>query len=179
MKADKKLKSLRFNKAQHEMTGFVIIIVLVMIIGVIFLGIFLRKTKPIVVIDAEASNFLISSASMTTDCAQNYEPNYRTLEQLAVDCYDAKTCLDGRNSCELLTTIYGEILPKFRPAGTITSYKMIFSFLQSGNESEVVPNSFMTIGTINASSCASRRSARNQISISGGDIIQQLDICLA
>jgi hypothetical protein len=167
------------KKAQHEMTGFVIIIVLVMVIGVIFLGIFLRKTKPIVVIDAETSNFLISSAAITTDCSQGYESNYRTLEELAIDCYGGSSCLDGRTSCELLTSIYQEILPKFRPAGTIKSYKMSFSFLQAGNESEVLLEPFIKIGSINASSCASKRSARNPISVSGGDIIQQLDICLA
>lgn len=170
---------MKTKRTQHEMTGFVIIVVLVMIVGVIFLGIFLKKTKPLVVIDAEASNFLISSASLTSDCAYNYEPNYRTVEELAVDCYEQKSCLDSRNSCDVLSSIYREILPKFRPNGTISSYKMSFSFLQSDNETEVFPNSFLKIGYGNATSCASKRSARNMISVSGGDIIQQLDICLA
>lgn len=172
-------KNKKHRKAQHEMTGFIIIIVLVMIIGVIFLGIFLRKTAPIVVIDAETSNFLISSASLTSDCAYNYEPNYRTVEELAVDCYDKKDCLDGRNSCDVLTSIYTEILPKFRPAGTLVSYKMSFSFTQSDNETETRSDVFMKIDSGNMTSCDSKRSGRNMISIEGGDIIQQLDICLA
>jgi hypothetical protein len=173
------MKKAKIKKAQHEMTGFVIIVVMVMIIGVIFLGIFLRKAKPINVIDSEMSNFLLSSSSLTTSCAQGYEPNYRTLENLAVDCYKGSSCLDGRNPCDVLEEIYQELLPKFRPAGTISYYKLYFSFIQSGNETEVVPDSFISISSGSISSCTSKRSGRNMISISGGDIVEQLDICLA
>jgi hypothetical protein len=159
-----------------------VIIVMVMIIGVIFLGIFLRKNKPIVTIDAEISNFLISSAAYTSDCAQDYEPNYRSVEELAVACYAAKGCLDGRNSCDVLRDFYNEMLPKLRPAGTINSYKMNFAFLQEGNESEALPTPFLSIksaGIDVTQTCSSTRAGRNIISISGGDIIQELELCLA
>ena len=169
------------KKAQHEMTGFVIIIVMVMIIGVIFLGISLRKHQPIVTIDSEISNFLIASDAMTSDCAQTYEPNYRTLEELAIDCYSVKSCLDSRNACDVLKTTYNELLPKFKPAGTIKSYKMIFYFQQGSNESEIRPSSFLTLASDQNqanSTCSSKRAGKNIISVSGGEIVQDLEICL-
>ncbi len=175
---NKKLK----NKAQHEMTGFVIIIVMVMVIGVIFLGISLRKHAPVVTIDAEISNFLIASDSMTSSCAQTYEPNYRTLEELAIDCYSAKTCLDSRSPCDVLKDTYNQLLPRFRPAGTIKSYDLTYYFQQSNNDSEARPNSFLTItsnsGIVLNQSCSSKRAGKNLISISGGEITQELEICL-
>lgn len=166
------------SKAQHEMTGFIIIVVMVMVIGVIFLGMSLRKHQPIVTIDAEISNFLIASDAITSDCAQTHEPNYRTLEELAIDCYTVKTCLDSRNACDVLTTIYNELLPKFKPAGTINSYKLTYYFEQSNNN-ETRPNSFLSIGSSSGNqNCSSRRAGRNIISISGGDIAQELELCL-
>ena len=170
------------KRTQHEMTGFIIIIVMVMVIGVIFLGISLRKHQPIVTIDAEISNFLIASNAVTTDCAQTYEPNYRTLEELAIDCYSVKTCLDTRNSCDVLKTVYNELLPKFKSAGTIKSYKLNYYFEQSNNNSVARPNSFISISSIQGSglnqTCSSKRAGKNVISTNGGDIVQEVEICM-
>lgn len=166
------------RKAQHEMTGFIIIVVMVMVIGVIFLGISLRKHQPVVTIDAEISNFLIASDSMTSDCAQTYEPNYRTLEELAIDCYSLKTCLDSRNACDVLKAAYNDLLPRFKSSGTINSYKLNYYFEQSNNNSESRPSAFLSVGTTTNQNCSSRRAGRNVISISGGDIAQELELCL-
>lgn len=171
----------KLRKAQHEMTGFVIIIVMVMIIGVIFLGISLRKHPSVVTIDAEISNFLIASDSMTSSCAQTYEPNYRTLEELAIDCYSAKACLDSRNSCDVLKEYYDQLLPKFKSAGTVKSYEMSYYFQQANNDSETRPSSFLIInsGPITNKTCSSTRASRNTISLTGGEITQELEICMA
>ena len=56
------------KKGQQEMVGFIVIVLIIVIAGVIFLGIYLRGDKKINTLDAEISNFLIASSRYTSDC---------------------------------------------------------------------------------------------------------------
>jgi hypothetical protein len=168
------------RRAQSETVGFVIIILLVMIIGVIFLGISLKPKPHSIAVDAEISNFLITSAKYTSSCAKDYEPNYRTLGDLVADCYQNIACLDGTSSCNLLNQTYSEMLKSYRPSGRVLSYsKLSFYYLENASapvERGTKFGSEIIFG--NSSTCVSKRYGRNYISLSQGSAVEQLEVCL-
>jgi len=170
------------SKSQQETVGFVVIILMVMVIGTIFLGLSLRKSKPVVAIDAELSNFLIASASITTECAKDYESDYKSLGDVMEYCYsNNRQCYDGRKSCEILNETYRAILGNFRPGGTnLKYYRVSFYFQDSLNESLEDSGIKFTDDIFygNSSGCSSRRGARNYIPVSGGSLVPDMDLCL-
>ena len=112
-----KMKNRLIKKAQHEIVGFVLIVLIVSIIGVIFLSITLGNPKPERQNSVEVSNLLEASMYQTTSCAINYIPQYRNIQDLIKECYkdksgDFRECLDGENVCKQLETNLKEILSK-------------------------------------------------------------------
>ncbi len=92
--------------AQQEIIGFVLIILIVTIVGLVFLSFMLLKPQS-QSSSVEISNLLESSMYYTTDCAVNYIPQYKEMQDLIKDCYNEKSgsdtsCLDGRKACEVL-----------------------------------------------------------------------------
>ena len=54
-----------------------IIVILVVVVSVIFLGISLRGDRAEVPTSVEITKFLQTSSKITTECAQDYEPNFK------------------------------------------------------------------------------------------------------
>lgn len=103
------------NKGQHEIVGFVLIVLVVSIVGVIFLAITLATPEPERQNSVEVSNLLSASMYYTTSCAINYVPQYRSIQDLVKECYNdlsgnSRECLDGRNVCDVLKEDLKEIL---------------------------------------------------------------------
>ena len=98
------------KKGQEEMVGFVLIILLVVIIGLVFLGIAIRKSPNI---EEQSSNridsFLKSIRYYTTEC-EIPSGNYRTIEQLINDCYENEQCINNKLACEVLEDTLKEIM---------------------------------------------------------------------
>ena len=67
------------KRAQQEIVGFVLIVVIVMIGLMVFLVISIR-TENEVTNSAEVDNILSSIMRHTTNCAISYEPDYGTFE---------------------------------------------------------------------------------------------------
>jgi len=176
---DKELR-VKNKKSQQEIVGFMIIIVIVVIVGVIFLGIYLRGDKQIVKDDAELRNFLTSSLRYTSECYKDNEPNYRTLEDLAIDCYQNNgrtTCLNG-TSCSVLNSTYNWLLARLWPSGKdrpIKYSKMTFEYAR--NSSDYSGNKFMTIKQGNETGCLSVKSAEQALSLEEGNILVNIEIC--
>jgi hypothetical protein len=170
------------KRAQSETVGFVLIILIVMVVGVVFLGISIRN-KPNVVVssDAELANFLSASVKYTTDCARSYEADYRSLEDSIADCYSNAVCLDSRSSCFVLNKTYSEMLQNLRPGGKeLSYYKLAFYYTLNSSEDVDRSNEFTSsIISGNSSQCGSKRASRNYVSVSSGTIIQELSVCLA
>lgn len=100
---------IKSKKAQHEILGFVLIVVVVSVIGMVFLLLSLGRTKAVQHNSIEISNLLESSMHYTTDCAVNYVPQYKDGQDLVRSCYNEQignylNCLDGRNVCDALDT---------------------------------------------------------------------------
>ncbi len=90
------------KKAQEEMVGFVLIIVLVAVIALIFLGISLRSNTTVEAQQSkEIDSLLTGIAQYTTDCEKPRDRQH-DVEDVIVMCYNNDVCEDGRAACEVL-----------------------------------------------------------------------------
>ena len=96
------------KKAQEEMVGFVVIIALVAVIGVIFLGISLRSSSDATLESQKIVDLLSSSFQITTTCEISSSP--QSVSQLISKCSNSKLCEDGRITCEVLEETLAGIL---------------------------------------------------------------------
>ena len=128
------------KKAQEEMIGFVLIIVLVAVIVLVFLGISLRQ-KSEVRESKEIGNFLYSSLLTSTDCKPRATEIY-DFKDLIKACYNSEICIEG-DSCEILEKTSKELISKgFDLSGkgkynyynfTIYNENVILNLVQKGN----------------------------------------------
>jgi len=166
------------KKAQSETVGFVFIVVIIVVIGIIFLGIYLRnKNAGVITIDADISNFISSSLSYTTDCYKDRDSDYQTIGDLVKYCYSKTgsiTCPDGKDACFIINETYTEMLKTLKPAGTLSYYKMTFTYNDSVNE-----RSFEEISSGNPKLCASKRAGDSFINTGIGNIRVLLEVCLS
>ncbi len=102
------------NKAQEEVMGFVIIVLIVIIIGLVFFAFSLRRAdqgpEPQ---EAELDDFRDTMLKYTTDCEIGLKN--QSIRELARQCnnYPSKTCQGnqyGKNVCDFLNEISGKIL---------------------------------------------------------------------
>ena len=102
------------KRAQQEILGFVLIVLLVTIIGVVFLSFSIGKSRPTKQTSAEISNFLEASMYHTTGCAVNYIPQYREVQDLIKECYKnpEQKCLNGFGVCTELETTLKTLIDK-------------------------------------------------------------------
>jgi hypothetical protein len=158
-----------------------IIIVIVVIIGIVFLGIYLRGDKSIVKEDAELRNFLTASMRYTSDCFKTNDPSqYRTLEDLSGECYQKArvTCIDGeRTSCDVLNSTFSWMLRRFWPSGVDRPVKYTRMTLDYRQNSTEEGNVFMRINQGNESGCMVIKSAEEAISLDQGNVIVKIEIC--
>jgi hypothetical protein len=98
------------KKAQNEIVGFVLIIIIVSVIGVIFLSFMIGRGEPITQESVQISNLLSASMYYTTDCAINYIPNYENGQDLIKSCWNNKICLDDRMACDVLNSTMKKII---------------------------------------------------------------------
>jgi len=98
------------KKAQQEIIGFVLIIIIVSIIGVIFLSLSIGRGESSKQTSIEVSNLLEASMYYTTDCAVGFIPQYKDGQDLIKSCWNDDECLDGRLACEVLNETLKEII---------------------------------------------------------------------
>lgn len=111
------------KKAQEEIVGFVAIVLVVVVIGLLFLSFSLQPSVPQK--STEISSFLDSAMQYTTDCAIGYQPNYLSLKDLIADCYAqaGAQCLNGKEVCSYLNQTIAGILDASYPIGTESNKK--------------------------------------------------------
>ena len=96
------------KRSQEEMVGFIMIIIIVTVILLIFLGFALRSPQKEIVESYEIEGFIQVFLQYTTDCRDNLE--YLSIKKLIFDCNDGRTCLDGRDTCEVLNSTLTNII---------------------------------------------------------------------
>ncbi|MEK6820619.1 MAG: hypothetical protein AABX71_02815 [Nanoarchaeota archaeon] len=88
------------RKAQEEMVGFVLIVVLVAIIALIFLGISMRKTTRAEE-NKEIDSFLASTLLFTTNCRPSADAVY-DFKDLIRACLKNERCDELEKACDVL-----------------------------------------------------------------------------
>jgi len=89
------------KRAQQEMVGFGLIIIIVAVIILVFLTISLRKTSQEVE-SYEVDSFLQALSQHTTNCSITSEFDYLDVKDLIEECVNDQVCLDYRHTCKAL-----------------------------------------------------------------------------
>jgi len=175
---------MKSRRAQHETAGFVLIVVVVTIIGLIFLT-FLAMSRHEVPKSAEVSHLLQASMYYTTDCMVIGE--YKNLEELIESCYykqighRSEICLDNREVCDALELNLKDVIDKSLGVGSNSpnkAYKM--NIFYEDLESEVPDEGIMDLENGEYNNC-SYVIAGDHILLVGltspGVINVQLEVC--
>jgi len=183
---------LNSKRSQHEIVGFVIIVIIMVIIG-LFLLVFYIKQPSIEYENQNIANFLKSSMLLTTDCVIS-QPNYENIEDLIKDCYENKKCLDDKMACEVLEDNLSELISESWQVGPDkpeNSYSLVIYYKESNigmpgfepaEPSEYNENTesgyHEEILTLNEGECiGSKTGAEHIIHKSPGKIIVNMEIC--
>ncbi len=118
------------KKAQEEMVGFAIILVIVAVILLVVLGSSLRRSDREVLESYEVSGFIQSFLQYTTGCEGSRE-NF-TVQKLIFECDVEAKCIDGRNSCSVLENTVDDMLKE--------SWNVGEEFLVKGYELIILSN---------------------------------------
>jgi len=107
---------MKMKKAQEEMIGFALIIVLVSVILLAFLGFSLSKPQVDLLESYEVENFLQASLQYTTDCEKRFA-DFASIQDLVFECDLDNNCLDERSSCVVLNDTLRGLLMNVWPVG--------------------------------------------------------------
>jgi hypothetical protein len=101
---------MKHKKAQEEMVGFVLIMIVVAVIILVFIGISIRPTIQKETTSTDINQFLESSIVFTTSCATSFEPAYSNLGELINDCHQGRLCTSQKTACQVLNETIHPIL---------------------------------------------------------------------
>ena len=95
------------TKAQEEIVGFALIIIIVAVVLLFLLSFSLNSPKKESIESYEADNFLQSALQYTSKC--EISSINRSVQNLIFDCVDNEICSNEINSCEVLNSTLREI----------------------------------------------------------------------
>jgi len=131
------------KKAQEEMVGFAVILIITAVIIVILIGFMVRAKNTTSYNSYEIEGFLDSSLQYTTNCSSYL--GALDLEHLIVSCSKSEFCLDERSSCKVLNETLTGILDESWNVGQESYVKgYYFEILVNGNSSLVLEKGNMT-----------------------------------
>jgi len=166
MKKDKRIK----KRAQEEMVGFVLIILLVVVVGLVFLGYSLRhKQEPVQ--NAEVRSMINAMLVYTTNCSP-YFPNYYSVQDLIKACYNKENCDNiDMYSCEYLNSLLKDMLEKSIDIEnmSVQAYELKANFVGGKNESILWIKKGNCTGNVTLAS--------QQIAAEQGNILVSLKFC--
>ena len=167
------------NKAQEEMVGFVMIMLIVAVIFLVFLGIIVRKERPMTDQNAELSQFLDVAVEFTTSCTTDGY-HYLSLSELAAKCNLGAKCsyLSGAPlACDILKKNLKEMIESTRNFSAESVYKGYIIEINrktSAGEEGILP----PITSTSPAGCSSKVGAEKPIFTQGGTIIFSLKYCM-
>ena len=160
------------RKAQEEMVGFVLIMVIVAVVFLVILGIMIRKPAGSEKESKDIYQFLESLMEYTTDCAINNEIDYEKIGNLLKECHSNHgTCLNGEMVCDVLNNSIFEITDK---SWNVGSYYKGFIF----NSTYVDNNRTIEhVLSLQKGNCTSFKGAEYLSPDYPGSIVSTLKIC--
>jgi len=168
------------NKAQHEIAGFVIIVVIVAVIGVIVLSLMINRGEVSKTTSVEIENLLIAITQKTSNCSGNL--GYYTIDELTSACYNNRQCLEGQSACTALEQELTNIIDKSlnpSPEAINKGYTLSTTYfdleVEDNQGSEILPP--ITKGE--TENCEVKMGASQSIDVGfGGGIINiNLEVC--
>lgn len=126
------------KKAQEEIVGFVLIIVLVCVIFMILLGIMIHNSKRDTTYKStEYSQYIASLMEVNSDCIV-YSPAYAKISDLIGYCIDSMKCSSEITACQSLNLTINNILNsslRYGPKNVIKGYD--FKITYNDNSSRI------------------------------------------
>jgi hypothetical protein len=98
------------KRAQQEMVGFGLILIILAVVFMVFLSFSLRSSNNQNLESYEAASFLSSMLEQTTTCAVYYKTDYAPVQELIGKCANNFKCFDGNHSCDVLNQTLTEML---------------------------------------------------------------------
>jgi len=123
---------------QEEMVGFALIIIVVAVILLVFLGFSLKKPQKENVESYEVSSFISSFLAYTTDCKDSSNLEYLSIEKMIFYCNNNEACLDGQDSCDVLSSTLQKITEESWKAGEDRPVKR-YELKITSKDKEIVP----------------------------------------
>ncbi len=117
------------TKAQEEIVGFIMVVVLVAVIFLVFLGFTIRSDSEIST-SSEVSHFLDSISEFTTSCSLDGGFSYKQLDDLAISCDRGQLCSNG-NACNIFESTLKNLTESawnFSPNSPEKSYVLTTTF---------------------------------------------------
>ena len=128
------MKRIKGKKAQEEMVGFAMIIIIVAVILLVVLGISLNKPKTQGVESYEVESFIQAFLQHTTECSTNFGVSYNDISNMITECEFEQTCEDERDACEVLNSTLKDLLKKSWQVGENRPVKgYILNITSDGN----------------------------------------------
>src|SRR3989344_6528519 len=112
-------------RGQEEFVGFALILIIGAVIFLVFLMFSLNGEQKEAVESYEVESFLEASLHTTTECQDKY--GYLTIKELIADCYNQEECLDGKDSCEVLSSNLRGILKAGWDVNAVKGYYLNIS----------------------------------------------------
>lgn len=103
------------TKAQEEMVGFALIIIVAAVILLVFISLSLRTGEKEAVESYEVDSFIQSFLQYTTNCTDHLQT--LSVQRLILYCERQESCLDGRSTCQVLDYEMKAILEESWPYG--------------------------------------------------------------
>jgi len=157
------------KKAQHEITGFILIVVIVVIVGLFLLVFYLRQPSSIAK-SKNIENFLQASMSYTTSCYLSIEA--LDLQDLIKSCYRNTRCLNERMACEVLNNTLTELVQE---SWLVSSERPVNSYSLSIFYEEETREEILTLKEGNCS--GDRTGAEHLVHQYPGNIIISMEVC--
>jgi len=158
------------KKAQHEIVGFILIVVIVVIIG-LFLLVFYIRQPTIRTESLNVQNFLQSVMPYTTDCVLSIEP--LDMESLIKSCYKNDRCLNDEMACDVLETSLSELVHELwlvsadKPEN---AYSVLIYYEEDDEKDEILK--------LEEGNCTgSKTGAENFMHYGSGNIIINMELC--
>ncbi len=173
---NKRNNILNSRLSQHEMVGFILIVIMVVIIGLIALVFYLKGSPVAEYKNENVANFLQASMLYTTNCAINFVPEYENLEDLIKSCYRNEKCLNEKMACFVLNETLSEIMNKSWLIGSerpVNAYSIFIYY--SENKSVEGKKEILRIEKGNCT--GNRIGAEHLIHYNPGSITTRAEIC--
>lgn len=156
---------MKYKKAQHEMFGFVLIVVIVVIVGMFMLMFYLKK--PVETQSRSVESFLESSMLYTTECSVR-APGYDNLKDLIKDAYKGRKCANGKMASEMLNETVFELTRMWITKEGKKAYS--FNIEHAGQQ-------ILSLKEGNWNNCTSKMGAEHLFPHLPGNMIVRMDVC--